>query len=346
VTGRPTDRREFFRLTGLAILAACSKPVRSGEGKPSPSPGGPAATPSPRAGAAGALAWRRLGATGPGARRDHTFVADDEGRRAFLFGGRSSSGALGDLWQYDVAAGSWTKLDARGPESRFGHNAAFLDGRLLVFGGQGGPASFFDDLWSFDPGSKAWNKGAARGPAARYGAGGTAVGKSLLVSHGFTDSGRFDDTWSFGGAWKDVSPATGRPIKRCLHRIAHIPALGTVVLFGGQTTGVTHLGDTWLYDVASPAWSEFRGPAPAKRNLYATVATNERMFVFGGNGESGPLNDLWSFDGAAWSKLSPSGTPPPARGGVVGAALPGRMLVFGGQGSSGDLDDLWELSLS
>lgn len=348
--GAATDRREFIRLAALASLgvaAACSKPVRSG-GAASPTPSGPTPTPSPSpTGAPRALAWRALGAKGPSARRDHILVADDEGARVCLHGGRAGQGALGDMWVYDVGANSWSAVDAAGPKPRFGHNAAFIDGTLIVFGGQGGPGVFFNDVWAFDPDAKRWTRlSDGAGPTQRYGAGGTELNGALVVSHGFTDSGRFDDTWSWATRWTDVSAKGDRPIKRCLHRIAYVPSPKRIVLFGGQTNGVPFLGDTWMYDPASKTWSEAKGAAPPKRNLYAVGATKDAMIVFGGNGASGPLGDLWSFDGKAWSKLTPAGALPPARGGTYGTMISdGRMLVFGGNDGSKDLADLWELTL-
>ena len=60
------------------------------------------------------------------------------------------------------------------------------------------------------------------GPANRYGscAGYDPIRNRVLVSHGFTDFGRFDDTWAYSladGTWTDISPEGERPIERCLH---------------------------------------------------------------------------------------------------------------------------------
>lgn len=221
-----------------------------------------------------------------------------------------------------------------------------MDGRLLVFGGQSG-GDFFDDLWAFDPARRRWTKlDGGKAPTARYGQAGDAIGDRFVITHGFTFATRFDDTWSYGTSWRDVSPSSGpRPVKRCLHRALHLSSAERMVLYGGQTNDVPYLDDTWLYDPDARKWSEVTGRSPGARNLYAAVTTTERLYLFGGKSEKGVLDDLWSFDGRTWGRLDPKGTPP-ARGGAEGARMAGpSMLVFSGTDGSDELDDLWELAL-
>jgi hypothetical protein len=344
------DRREFLRLAALASLsplAACvvrepetsQDPRGTPQESPSPEQTETPSEPSP------VLGWKRLEARGPGPRRDYSFAAAGAGSAAFLFGGRAGGEPLGDLWAF--AGGTWRQISADGPSPRFGHNAAVIGGRLFLFGGQGGQGVFFNDVWSFDGAKESWTQLADEGtaPSARYGSGGTAVESALTISHGFTDAGRFDDTWSFTRAWADVSPSSGpRPIRRCLHRLVYVKGLGRLVLFGGQTNGEPFLGDTWLFDPGARAWSQVKSQAPPPRNLYAAAATNDALYVFGGSGNQGELGDLWSFDGTRWNELSTGNPHPSARGGIDFAALGERMLLFGGSDASGELDDLWELT--
>ncbi|MGH2739566.1 MAG: Kelch repeat-containing protein [Actinomycetota bacterium] len=343
-------RREFLRMAGLAALgglAACRRPA---EDTVAPTT---AATTPPRTPdqVPGALEWLRLRFDGstPPPRRDHTITGREDAPAAFLFGGREQGRSLDDLWILDVDAGVWRMSRASGPAPRFGHNAVLFKGRLVVFGGEGGPGVFFNDVWAFDPEADQWDDispdGAA--PSPRYGASGTLIGETFTISHGFTDTGRFDDTWSLGRRWQDVSPDEGpRPIERCLHRASFVPAIERMVLFGGQTTGVSALDDTWLFDSQKRTWTEVGGRRPPARNLYAEGATNDAFFVFGGAGLDGPRNDIWAFRAGAWEELRVSGQPPPARGATAGTIIRGpNLLVFGGAGASGELDDAWELPL-
>jgi N-acetylneuraminic acid mutarotase len=294
------------------------------------------------------LAWKAIDAKGPSARRDHTFTANDTGTIAFVFGGRANGKPLSDLWALDRSSNAWAKVGNAGPAARFGHSATFIDGHLVVFGGQGAGATFFNDSWAFDPVKGRWTKLGPPGkaPAARYGAGGTRIGSALTITHGFTSTGRFDDTWALASKWTDVSPNAGRPLKRCLHRATWLPGLGRMLLFGGQTDGTPYLGDTWLYDPSGPTWTEVKHGGPSARNLYALGATDKFAYLFGGATAAGPSAEVWSFGSAGWKKLKPSGKAPSGRSGVEGAIVSGpSMLVFGGTDGRTELSDLWELTL-
>lgn len=336
------DRREFLRIAAFApaaVLAACRSETRPPARRASPTAPSVPPSPSPTKPAA-TLAWRRLKAGGPEARRDHSLTAHPERGQLYLFGGRTAGQARGDLWV--LRDGRWKRL-ADGPPARFGHNAGFVDGRLLVFGGQAGGA-FFSDLWAFDGGR--WEELGAAGPSPRYGAGGTVIDDRLAVTHGFTNEGRFDDTWRFAEGWEEVSPASGpRPVERCLHRFVDLAGAGVAVLFGGQTTGEPFLGDTWLYNPEGRSWTELDVAGPSARNFYAAAATDDLLYLFGGRGADGGRNDLWSFDGRRWKELRPEGKPPGPRDGADAAVAGSSLFLFGGNDGSADLADLWELTL-
>lgn len=333
-------------LAGLGVLAGCSSATPTSVGTGPASPPAPTTPPPSPASPAGPL-WQRLSARGPSARRDYAFAGSSDGTTAYLFGGRHRGTALRDLWIFDEEAATWEK-GPNGPPARFGANAVVVGSTLVLFGGQGGPGSFFNDVWEFD-GSRWREVSRTPAPEERYGAGGTLVGSRFVISHGFTDSGRFDDTWSWDGSrWRNVSPGSGpTPVKRCLHRIGHVASRDRLVLFGGQTNGTPYLGDTWLYDLDGRRWSEVEGKAPRARNLYASASTPEAFWVFGGMSSGGALGDLWRFDGARWRRVDAGGDAAPERGGIEGATLgAGSMLVFGGTDGSEDFDDLWRLTFA
>ena len=197
---------------------------------PSPTEEPPTATPEPTATEPPptpteppTAGWTQLVPEGerPGGRRDHSLVVDQAEDLVYLFGGRSDNEPLDELWVYDVRTNQWEHVEPDGdtPAARFGHNAIFdaTQQLLVIFGGQAGP-TFFSDAWVYDPVTNVWAEIAAgdedETPQPRYGAAGAARsgGSGLYVSHGFTNEGRFDDTWLFNvqtGEWTDVSPASG-----------------------------------------------------------------------------------------------------------------------------------------
>lgn len=274
---------------------------------------------------------------------------------AYLFGGTGVEGPLDDLWAYDLAADSWSLVEPAnvGPSARFGHVAVWVDGMgLVIWSGQAG-SDFFNDLWAFEPGGGEWQRLPDGGdvPAARYGSCG-AVGPDgrLWISHGFTDTGRFDDTRTYDfatGTWAEIAIDGERPIRRCLHDCLW-SSDGRFLLYGGQTDGEPALGDLWALDTASGAWSEEPRPEPEARQLYALAELDGTAYVFGGaDRQRAPLDSTFTLDLATmrWQAGAPSGDRPPARSGatLVADVTRGRLLLFGGTDGAGALHDLWQL---
>ena len=350
------------------LLVSCSPAADPSTGEPSPRPSAdgsavpstaPSAEPTPPAASADPtdepLAWGQLEASGPAAREDHTWTVDEAGTTAFLFGGRDGLEVLGDLWAYDLATDRWSAVEVQdGPAPRFGHEAVWVEGTgLVIFAGQAGP-TFYNDLWAFDPGSVSWRQLPSAGdvPVPRYGTC-AAIGPDgrLWISHGFTSDGtRFADTKAYdfaGGTWTDETPAGDLPINRCLHG-CWWTADGELVLFGGQTTGVTALDDRWLLSPGD-GWAQLDGAAPTARNLYARGRVAGATLAFGGQALDGSrLDDGWLLvDGDADAvRLEIGGSSPAGRSGSELIADPARdrLLLFGGLGAEGTLDDTWQLS--
>jgi len=355
----------------ILVLAACTAtPSPSASSVPSQSSAAttsaaPSMSPSASPTAVPAT-WSVLApaGAGPAAREDHTWTATPDGATAYLFGGRTAAGgALDDLWAYDLSADTWRQVDAAGPAARFGHNAAWVDGMgLVVFAGQAG-STFFNDLWAFDPATGSWTRLAATGdvPVSRYGSC-AAIGPDgrLWISHGFTSEGqRFADTVAYDfttSAWTDQTPAGDLPVSRCLHGCWWTDT-GAFILYAGQTTGVTALGDLWQLTVGprpgTNAWARVApfGGLPPDRNLYAAARWGAGTLVFGGQGiDDGLLSDAWWLeDGTGAATLVVAGDSGPAgRYGAEMIADPqrGRVLLFGGTTASLAFGDLWQLTLA
>ena len=302
--------------------------------------------------------WTLLAPTNdaPPARRNPVLLLDRDAGLLYMHGGRSGSQPFGDLWLFDLATNEWTELAAETrPDPRFSHVGVFdaLRGRLVVSTGEG-EDGFFSDVWAWDIAAGGWTQLAAdeSGPASRYGTGFDydPAGDRFLLSHGFTRSGRFDDTWSFdlsGNTWAELSPAAGRPGERCLHTSAYDAGSETFLLFGGQDNNNFQLGDTWLFQ--DRAWHEVTGPAPSARRFSATKALDGTVWLWGGVGADGRTDDLWAFDIASesWSQ-QPAADGPAARESHAVAIDPGARLLylFGGFDIADDqTNDLWMLEL-
>lgn len=303
----------------------------------------------------------------PVARRDGALVYDPLHHQLLLFGGRNQAGLLADTWAFDLGSLSWQELVPAGdphPPARFSMVAGFdtAHNRLLITTGEG-ESDFFNDVWSFDLTTNSWSALIVNGnkPTERYGAAGAISGDGnwLYLTHGFTTSGRFDDSWAFhlgNHSWVNISPGGQRPLPRCLHTAAMSGTNG-LVLFGGCASGFgpCPLNDTWV--LSNNSWSEVgTATRPEPRQFTSLVATTtaQQFLLFGGEGDGGSnLNDLWLLDTAqaTWQQWQPAGTAPAGRRGhnalwIHGfSGNGGYMVVFGGRGDSQlYFNDLWLLA--
>ncbi len=300
-------------------------------------------------------------AGGPAARWDHALLADPDGGRLYLFGGRDGNGAaFGDLWEFDIESSVWSPVETAGPSPRFGVAAATTpdESGFLLFGGETVDV-FYNDTWAFDFESRAWtllNDGAAIAPSPRYGLGGDFdVDGRFVISHGFTFEGRFDDTWAFDpvqGAWVDISPAPEtRPLPRCLHEVRSIDDGNRLLLYAGCSSGYGPCpqGDLWTFDIASNAWIQlFPEIVPAPRSNPALSTSGAEILLFGGLTELGPVADVWRgvVDGQTfvWNEVADASNVIPARSSHDLASIGTDHFVFGGLGVNGVLADLWKYS--
>ncbi|KAH7818221.1 uncharacterized protein MONOS_14245 [Monocercomonoides exilis] len=90
----------------------------------------------------------------------------DENGVFFIFGGRSASGALNDLWKYELSTGSWTELipDELSPENnkptpRYGGAAHYFDESIYITGGYPVNEDEVDNLkiYRFDLNTNIWS---------------------------------------------------------------------------------------------------------------------------------------------------------------------------------------------
>jgi hypothetical protein len=222
------------------------------------------------------------------------------------------------------------------------------DGSVLLFGGYN-PALFSNlkDTWKFAAGK--WTQLNIVGPSARANAMMAYDPKDrCVVLHGgysTLSAVAYNDTWKFAhGSWTKVTPTLSPPA-RFGGMMAYDPAIGHVVLFGGEST-VKWLNDTWKF--VNGTWSHVSLSArPSARMLsgFAYFPRDRGLILFGGTNSSAftsNLTDTWRFSNGTWSKLA--ATPaPPARAdmGMVLDVPTGTILMFGGQVGNRFLGDTW-----
>ena len=298
--------------------------------------------------------------TTPSARYDPPLLYDSAGKQLLLFGGAGNAN-LNDLWRYSLEDRQWVELHPAGtiPAARFGHTTIYdpVRRRLVLFGGQA--RGFFNDVWAYDIAANKWTELSPGGssPSTRYGHSAVFDSKRdrMVISHGFTDSGRFDDTWSFSfatGRWTNLTPSGTKPLKRCLHHAAFDAANDRFLLFGGCSSGFGKCpqDDLWSFDLNANNWKLLPSGPPA-RERYAMAFDSQRgqLLIFGGSGFP-LLNDTWAYDTRkdTWSELTASGDVPAPRSRVEGVYAEDidAAFWFGGSADNGLSNELYRLTLA
>lgn len=295
----------------------------------------------------------------PAARTNATAIYDAANHLMIIFGGRGVSGDFNDIWAFDLNTNTWANLtpaSGAAPAPRRTPNGIYDPDQqqMIMWSGQG--SVLFNDVWAFDLTTSTWIAYAPPNPKpnTRYGVASVfdPVAKQVVAFAGFTDVGRFEDTWAFDPAmdsWADITPVAANPGRRCLHSASYDAMNHRMIMYGGQRSAA--LDDIWALDLNTHTWANLT-PAerPAGRYFAAHIydALNHRALIFGGNRSiGGRTNEVWAFDLTAniWQILSPEGTPPGARDGATAIYIEAedRMVVFGGHGSTHS-NEVWSLN--
>ncbi len=126
-----------------------------------------------------------------------TGAFDPVGRRMIIYAGQRS-GALDDIWSFDLATRQWINLTPTvRPPGRF-WSTSFVnkDGRFMIFGGQG--AGNFNDTWEFDLNNRQWTRiDIANPPSQRNSMAGVYIeGEDrFIIIGGTSNNGNLNDVW-------------------------------------------------------------------------------------------------------------------------------------------------------
>ncbi len=146
--------------------------------------------------------------------------------------------------------------------------------------------------------------------------------------------------------WQVLNPPN-TPSPREGHSMATTPE-GKVLLFGGGVPEQDLFNDLFVFEQND--WNEItpqNDPPPARMEHEAWIS-GDKMYIYGGLGENGPLDDMWTYDLYLnrWDQPTIPGNRPSARFGHAIVPMPdGSMGILGGTDSDGyNLRDFWSCS--
>ncbi len=272
--------------------------------------------------------------------RSGSTAAYDSGRgRVLVFGGLNDARQfLGDTWEWDCGARTWTQVASGGtagvdkPEPRQGARMVYdaPGGRYVLFGGVDAN-KFYADTWTFDPVARAWTKLVTTSSSAngRLLRGRTfhamaVAGSRIFVFGGTGFEGSppvppvlyFEDLWELvGSVWTDRTPsgvfagnngrcavASACPGLAAWRPLAYDPS-GTRLVTQGGWTGSGNLKSAWQFSLATNTWSQVSANIGGG-DAWSTRDSHDLVYAAGVSKLilwGGYLSDLWELSGSSWT---------------------------------------------
>jgi hypothetical protein len=180
--------------------------------------------------------------------------------------------------------------------------------------------------------------------------------RRMIVFGGRGVAGSFNDVWAFDldlHSWADLTPGAGTvPAARITPVSVYDPVGHRMITWSGQGGGGGFFNDTWTFDLATNAWSQYTpaGGPPQIRYGAAGVfdpATRD-LVTFAGFTNLGRFDDVWRMSpvDTTWTDVSP--VVHPLKRCLHSTSYDShnhRMILYGGQ-NGGALADIWAYDLA
>ncbi|HEX6871944.1 MAG TPA: carboxypeptidase regulatory-like domain-containing protein, partial [Micromonosporaceae bacterium] len=223
--------------------------------------------------------------------------------QVYSVGGVTATAALNAAYLFDPPTNTWTRL-ADMPAALEKPTAAFIDGRLFVFGGWTTSGSTSNKVYVYDPTTKVWQTRASTNPAPRAAAAVATVNGSIYLVGGCIDANcsKSDLVVRYDPVADTFTQVAEYPVPVAWHGCGGIN--GYVYCAGGVSTAPLKIG--YAYNPSTNGWSpiadlpvDFWGMGVATANgmlLLSTGAINNSTSV---------TNQGWAYDPAAnaWATL-------------------------------------------
>ncbi|HUP69390.1 MAG TPA: kelch repeat-containing protein [Acidimicrobiales bacterium] len=257
----------------------------------------------------GRRSWTASGKLQVG-RAGHAAVRLRDGR-VLVAGGNSTNGPTRSVEIYDPVDGAWSRANDL-PAARVNHTATVLrDGRVLVVGGcveaTSPPCS---TALMYEPGRNRWTPAGSLGTHRNGHTASVLLDGRVLVVGGTGPAGNLRSAEIFDPATLAWEPTGELFVPRVSHT-ASVLTDGSVLIAGGCCTGPAGDGLELAerYDPAAGRWEPAAGLGTGRANHHATLLSDGRVLVSGGESVLGELFSVYTGIPPQIASVEPAGGP-------------------------------------
>lgn len=253
--------------------------------------------------------WKMVFTDGLPPKRHSSAICRINDNELLMFGGQTGADQyLDDLWKYDIESNKWSKMNANEnddnitPAQRAGHSLVSVNNTILMYGGITTNNVYLDELWQYDIDNNKWELLFGSFEYDRD----NVIAPNDKETNTNNNSSEEPELLFLltqeGNADKDGTETTEEVVNIPMGRAGHSTAVseesGVMYLFGGVNNN-GELNDLWQYDVDNNEWTilDDTEKAPQKRSSHGMIydAGNNKLIMFGGEGQDNILNDTWEY---------------------------------------------------
>ncbi|CAG8467955.1 11154_t:CDS:10 [Scutellospora calospora] len=186
------------------------------------------------------------------------------------------------------------------PSGRHGHSVTMIGTKMYIYGGQSEDRYLNDfivfDMEKYNSSSASWEFIVPKGltPPGRTAHITCAYGDKIYMFGGMDDERCYNDMWCYDihdNTWTQLSCVGFIPYPRKYHSATIVD--GIIYVFGGVNSEGQETNDLTSFQISTQRWFMFQnmGPSPSPRYLHTMSATNEKIFVFGGDSKKSLKSD-------------------------------------------------------
>lgn len=276
--------------------------------------------------------WHELAAM-PAARADFAFAAANYDGTPYLYviGGALEDAPTDSVLRYDTTKDSWVEREAK-PTAVSDVQAVVVGSLIYVPGGRLASGEITATFEAYDPRLDDWQALHAL-PAPRSSYALAAVEGKIYLFGGWDGTDYRADVWQYDPDQDSWTERTAMPTMRAFASAAVLEER-VYVLGGANETGPLDIAEVYFPAEDAEAGNPWTTPArlPEKRSRMAAAATEELIFLFGGQDATSPLL-VYNSHLASWDQQT---VPLEALYGLRAEAIGNRLYILGGRSDAAE----------